>query len=92
MQASGRLADLGVMDNPSHPVSVIHYCTMSNAERQRRFRARNPGYHRRYYVPTDVWRARLAAQEAASRSAAATGHAVTAPAAVDAALSGAPAS
>ncbi len=45
---------------------------MSNAERQRRFRARNPGYHRRYYVPVDVWRARLAAQEAASRWAAAT--------------------
>ena len=35
---------------------------VSNAERQRQFRARNPGYHRRYYTTRAAWDKHYAAQ------------------------------
>ena len=40
--------------NPFVPVPA-----MSNAERQRLFRRRHPGYHRNYYVPSDRERTRV---------------------------------
>ena len=35
---------------------------MSNVERQRRFRLRNPGYFRKYYTPKRVWKQRATAR------------------------------
>ena len=42
---------------------------MSNAERQRRFRERNPGYHRRYYVSAKAHRKQVEAQAAVELAA-----------------------
>ena len=44
---------------------------MSNAERQRKFRARHPNYHRRYYVTAATWKERLLALSRARDAAAA---------------------
>ena len=54
-----------------YPVNIVRVGPMSNVERQRIFRERNPGYHRRYYVSAAQWRAREAALKAASPPAAA---------------------
>ena len=44
-------------------LACISACApMTNAERQRNFRARHPGYHKRYYKTAAQWRAEREAQ------------------------------
>ena len=88
MQSGGRIADLWVMQNPPmYPATGRYGGPMSNVERQRRFRERNPGYHRRYYVSAVEFDAREAARTAASPPAPAP-----VPAVVDGTLPSGPAS
>lgn len=60
MENIGRSADWGGMSITNWPGTQARPNPVSNTERQREFRKRNPGYHRRYYKSAAYWRAALA--------------------------------
>ena len=48
---------------PAFAKGVFILGPKSNAERQREFRKRNPGYHKRYYVSAKQYREQAVARE-----------------------------
>ena len=55
-EVAGRCADEGGVNPFLTFGGVTRAEPVGNAERQRKFRQRHPGYHRRYYLPVDRYR------------------------------------